>query len=85
MLIPFFTSADMPNAFHANQMASGAVAAGMDGCQQGMRKRNPTISTSFSLYYCSCSLDWLRDNLGKEPIDKLPVAKCMDWAKRNSK
>lgn len=82
-LISIETRADMPNAFHKEQLASGAIATFMDSCQESFRKNRPDLTTYVSLYVCSCMGDWLRDHPNSatsfEGFDMKAMKYCSDW------
>jgi len=80
--------ADMPNAYHSEQMSSGAIATGMDSCTNSATKAGPKLGANVIRSYCSCVIDWqvvhtTENNQGFIP--PVPtLASCMKNAKNKS-
>ena len=51
----------MPNAFHKDQLSSGAIATFIDGCQNTLAKHRADLTGFTILYVCSCVADSIRD------------------------
>lgn len=78
--------AEMPNAYHSNQIASGAIATGMDACTQAALRRDPNVPSGLIRRYCSCTIDWIAQNSGLSNEVQVPppstVSMCASRAKK---